>query len=408
MVRNDATSESGTTRRRVLVVYHYFAHYREAVLRELIEHGRHEYYFAGDVKDDGKGIKLTDAIPEGRFVRASCRYFGPLMLQPRAVLLALSGKYDDLILLGNAMWPTTWLAAILGRLTGKRVYFWSHGWQKPESGIKGLIRNTFYRLAHGLLLYGHNAKMVGLVHGFDPKRMHVIYNSLDYDAQVEVRESLTTDGITARRAECYGDGGLPGVMAITRLQPVKRLGMLIEAATECASRGSPIALLFVGDGPQRDELERQAEAAGVRAHFFGSCYDERAIAEMFAASDLCCIPGPAGLTVMHSLANGTPFVTNDDHTTQMPEYEAVVDGENGAVFAAGDAGDLANKLVACITSDRLRTDARACSVSMIERFFNPVTQRVLIDRAMDGKSADDLYAAREGPLYAIARSGTAH
>ena len=403
---NEHTNGRSGNRRRVLVVYHYFAHYREAVLRELLDHGRHEYFFAGDTKDDGKGIKLSGAIPPDRFVKAGCRYFGPLMLQPRLVFLALSRKYDDLILLGNAMWPTTWIAAILGRLTGKRVYFWSHGWQKPESGVKGLIRNTFYRLAHGLLLYGHNAKMVGLVHGFDPLRMHVIYNSLDYDAQVAVRESISPEGIALRRAECYGDDGLPGVMAITRLQPVKKLGMLIEAAAVCAKSGMPIALLFVGDGPERSVLEAKAESLGVRAHFFGSCYDEGAIAEMFAASDLCCIPGPAGLTVMHSLANGTPFVTNNDHTTQMPEYEAVVDGINGGVFHEGDTEDLARALLECLRNPRRRNEGRECSISIIERFFNPVTQRVLIDRAIDGKDADDLYAAREGPLYRIAREET--
>ena len=95
-----------------------------------------------------------------------------------------------------------WLAAILGRLRGKRVYFWTHGWQQHERGLKALVRNTFYRLAHGLLLYGHYAKMIGLSHGFDPDRMHVIYNSLDYDRQRAVRGSLDADAIAARREAC--------------------------------------------------------------------------------------------------------------------------------------------------------------------------------------------------------------
>jgi glycosyltransferase involved in cell wall biosynthesis len=392
-------------RKRVLVVYHYFAHYREAVLRDMLEHGEHEYHFAGDTVDDGKGIRLTEAIPADRFIRARCRYLGPLMLQPRAIALAFSPRFDALILLGNAMWPTTWLAAIVGRLTGKRVLFWTHGWQRREAGVKGLIRNTFYRLAHALLLYGHNAKIVGISHAFDPARLHVIYNSLDYDRQVRVRESLTDEGIAARRAACYGDDGIPGVMAITRLQPAKKLGMLIDAAAICRDRGTPLTLLFVGDGPQRAELEAMASDKGVRAHFFGACYDEQAISEMFGASDLCCIPGPAGLTVMHSLANGTPFVTNDDTGTQMPEFEAVVPGENGALFAEGSTEDLAEKLLACVNDRRMREEGRACSIAMIERFFNPVTQRVLIDRAVDGQPADDLFAAHNGPLYRTAPRG---
>jgi glycosyltransferase involved in cell wall biosynthesis len=383
----------------VAVLYHYFAHYREAVIRELLDHGHHRYDFAGDTVDDGKGIKLTEAIPADRFIRARCLRFGPLMIQPRAIALALSGRYDTLILLGNAMWPATWLAAILGRLRGKRVFFWTHGWQRREGGFKGAFRNAFYRLAHGLLLYGHNAKCVGLSCGFEPGRLHVIYNSLDYRQQERVRSTLDPESVAGRRRAMYGEGAETAVMAITRLQPAKRLGMLIDAAARCAGRGRPMSLLFVGDGPDRPRLETMARERGVRAHFAGALYDERAIAECLAASDLCVIPGPAGLTVMHSLAYGTPFITNDDASTQMPEFEAVVHGVNGALYRAWEVDDLAAHMLACTQTPELRERGRLKSIEVIERFYNPVTQRVLIDRAVSGHGADDLWAAWRGPLY---------
>lgn len=404
MTGENQTSNDHESRRRVVVLYHYFAHYREAVIREMLEHGGHHYDFAGDTIDDGKGIKLTEAIPADRFIRAKCRRFGPLMFQPRAIGLALSGKHDTLIMLGNAMWPATWLAAIIGRLRGKRVLFWTHGWQKREPGLKGAFRNAFYRLAHGVLLYGHNAKCVGLACGFDPDRMHVIYNSLDYRAQETVRESLDPDTVAAMRRDVFGGDDKPAVMAITRLQPVKKLDMLIEAAAECQRQGRPVSLLFVGDGPERDRLEGLARDRGVRAHFAGAVYDERTIAGYFAASDLCVIPGPAGLTVMHSLAYGTPFVTNDDASSQMPEFEAVVHGVNGALFHAWDTADLAGHILACTETASMRDRGREKSIEIIERFFNPVTQRVLIDRAVSGHIADDLWAAWNGPLYRKADS----
>lgn len=388
--------------RRVAVLYHYFAHYREAVIREMLDHGFHRYDFAGDTVDDGKGIKLTDAIPPDRFIKAACRRIGPVMIQPRAIGLALSSRYDTLILLGNAMWPATWLAAILGRMRGKRVLFWTHGWQKREPGMKGKFRNAFYRLAHGLLLYGHNAKCVGLGCGFDASRMYVIYNSLDYPAQEKVRASLDPDAVAARRRDMYGEGERPAVMAITRLQPAKKLDLLIEAAAECEKRGRPISLLFVGDGPDRGRLESMAREHDVRAQFTGAVYEEKTIAECLAASDLCVIPGPAGLTVMHSLAYGTPFITNDDASSQMPEYEAVVHGVNGALYRSGEVGDLASRILECTASAGMRERGREKSIEIIERFFNPVTQRVLIDRAVSGNPADDLWAAWRGPLYRTA------
>lgn len=392
--------------RRALVVYHYFAHYREAVLRELIERGHHRYDFAGDTVDDGKGIRLTEAIPADRFIRARCYRFGPLMFQPRVVALALSTRYDTLILLGNAFWPAMWLGAILGRVTGKRVLFWTHGWLTRERGLRGAFRDAFYRLAHALLVYGHNAKCIGIGEGFDPARIHVIYNSLDYRAQERTRGALDLGEVDRLRRTVYPDDGTARVMTITRLQPAKKLGMLVEAGAICAARGRPISLLFVGDGPERAGLEALARERGVRARFFGACYDEATIAALFGASDLCVIPGPAGLTVMHSLAYGAPFITNDDASTQMPEFEAVVDGVNGALFRAGDAQDLAARILECTRAPELRARGREKSIEMIERFFNPVTQGVLIDRAVSGLPADDLLPARGAPLYR-ARAGDA-
>lgn len=385
--------------RRAVVVYHYFAHYREAVLTELLDHGHHRYDFAGDTVDDGKGIRLTEAIPPDRFIKARCFRLGPIMLQPRLLALALSGRHDTLILLGNAMWPATWLAAILGRLRGKRVLFWTHGWLKPETGLKAEFRAAFYRLAHGMLLYGHNAKCIALARGFDPDRLHVIYNSLDYREQERVRDSLDPAEVERHRQEAFGGGDEPRVMTITRLQRNKNLDRLIDAAADCAERGRPVSLLFVGDGPDRARLESIAAERGVRANFYGACYDEPTIAALFAASDLCVVPGPAGLTVMHSLAYGTPFITNDDTLSQMPEFEAVVPGVNGALYRAGDTADLASRILDSTATARLRERGREKSIEIMERFFNPVTQRALIDRAVSGHAAHDLYAAWNGPLY---------
>lgn len=405
MVETTPTTGELGRPRRALVVYHYFAHYREAVLTELIERGRHCYDFAGDTVDDGKGIRLTEAIPPDRFVRARCFNIGPIMLQPRLLALALSPRYDTLILLGNAFWPMTWAAALLGRAAGKRVLFWTHGWLTRERGARRVFRNAFYRIAHGLLVYGHNAKCIGIGEGFDPARIHVIYNSLDYRAQEHIRAALDPGEVERLRRAVYPDDDSAKVMTITRLQPAKKLDLLIEAAARCAAMGRPVSLLLVGDGPERARLEALARERGVRAHFYGACYEEPTIAALFGASDLCVIPGPAGLTVMHSLAYGTPFITNDDASTQMPEFEAVVDGVNGALYHAGDVDDLARRILGCTRTPELRERGRAKSIEIIERFFNPVTQGVLIDRAVSGLPADDLLPARVAPLYR-ARAGT--
>jgi hypothetical protein len=59
--------------------------------------------------------------------------------------------------------------------------FWTHGWTRPDRGLKRVFRGTFYRLAHSLLLYGHYARDIGLREGISPARLRVIYNSLDFE-----------------------------------------------------------------------------------------------------------------------------------------------------------------------------------------------------------------------------------
>lgn len=119
--------------------------------------------------------ETLDGIAEPRLVARN-----PLFA---TLKLAMRRDIAVIIFLGNVNFLSTWLAALLAMLTRKRVLFWTHGWLRKEQGTKANIRNLFYRLAHGLLLYGNRAKMIGIENGFAKDRMYVVYNSLDYQTQ---------------------------------------------------------------------------------------------------------------------------------------------------------------------------------------------------------------------------------
>src|SRR5262249_14897569 len=159
------------------------------------------------------------------------------------------------VLLGVSWYPFSWISAILGRLTGKRVLFWSHGWTKPETGLRRLFRATYYRLAHALLFYGHTAKAIAIQAGFDPAKIHVIYNSMDYEAQQRERRKVTRTDLVAMRRELFGDTEKPVVICTTRLTRVRRLDLLLEALAELKHRDREVNLLLVGEGPERASLE---------------------------------------------------------------------------------------------------------------------------------------------------------
>lgn len=379
---------------RVAIGYHFIAHYRAAVMESLMRDPALEVTFIADETEPGKTIQPWRRPDTARFLQSRCYQVGPLMLQPWLPWHLLVHRYDHVILLANAAWPTMWLAALTARARGARVHFWTHGWVKPESGIAARIRNIFYRLGHTLLLYGHYAKCIGVANGFTPERLHVIYNSLDAEAQQRLRSSVGPDELLELKRKLFpGRETLPLLICSSRLMKVRRLDMLLEAMHALRTRGLDLNLLLVGDGPEREPLSNQASALGLAVHFFGACYDEPMLGRLTMMSDLTVAPGKVGLTAMQSLGYGTPVLTHGDFADQMPEWEAIIPGKTGDLFANGDVVDLARAIERWFSSSPDREQVRAACYRMIDRFWNPANQHRLIKRALSGHPADDLDAA---------------
>lgn len=383
--------------RRVAVVYHFFAHYRAAVMRTLCASERFHFVMVADEAAPARlAMKLWTDYPPDRFVRARCMHLGgPFMLQLGLVRLALRRDLDAIIYLGNPFWPCTWLSAALARLCGKRVLFWTHGWVRRHRGLRRWICFLFYRIAHGLLLYGHVAKMIGIEEGFAPERLYVVYNSLDYDAQRAARQAIAPQRLRDVRHELFPGSDRPMAICTTRLVPVRRLDLLLEALALLKADGHPVDLLLVGDGPERDALTRLAAERELSVHFFGACYDESRLAELVMAAHVTVAPGKVGLTAMHSLAFGTPVITHGDADNQMPEWEAIIPGRSGGLVKHHDVADLAGCIRRWTAASRSEGSDRAACHAVIDRFYNPRFQRRVIERALDGLPADDLFWMHE-------------
>ena len=393
------SSHRNTQRHKVAVIYPYFAHYREPKIHALINDSLHHYDFFGETHSFGHGIKVMTDFPKNRFHRMKgWVLFGRSTIQPGAIRLALGFEYDTLILWGNCLWPTMWIAAILGRLRGKRVLFFGHGWIRKECGIKKFFRNTFFRLAHGMLIYGHRSKCIGIEDGFDPAKLYVIYNSLDCAQQDSVRSKIFPEDREKTRVELFGErANDPVLINITRLHHYKKMDMLIRAAAELKKRSKPVNIIIIGEGPHRAELEQLAKDCGVNAIFTGALYDELEIGKMLNASDLAVMPGPVGLLVMHALAYGVPVISNNDFDTQMPEFEAIIPGVTGDFFDSDNVPSLADAVERMLDSPLSYEEHYEKARSIIERFYNPRSQLVMIDQAVEGHRANDLIVSQLKP-----------
>ncbi|MGR3803835.1 glycosyltransferase [Marinibacterium profundimaris] len=359
---------------RVAVIYTHFPHYREPVFRALARAEDLDCRFFYD--PSGIAETIRSGATAQRHAALPVRRIGPLMLQPGTLRLALRGEFDAFILLGNPFILTSWLAAAILRLRRRPVLFWTHGWLRPETGAKGRLRRAYYRLADALLVYGERARGLGTAAGYPAGRIHVIYNSLDYDRQKALRLALGP----ARPPE---DPGRPvRFLTVARLVEGLDLHIALDAIRRLRDQSDPpVSLTIVGDGPLRGALERQAAREDLPVQFTGAIYDEARLAELFLDSAAVVSPGKVGLLAMHALAYGIPVITHDDADHQMPEVEAIEDGRTGAFFRRGDAADLAARMHA-LSRRGIDADARAAAITRIETDYTPTRQADRITAAV--------------------------
>ena len=391
--RGDLTGESvpeglRSPCQRAALVYHFFANYRRPILERLESDDEIEFIFAADPKNRlMPGIETWNCRSPSSFRVSPCTPLaGGFMLQRNLIRLALDRNLDSIIFLGDWKWPATWVSALLARRTNKRVLFWTHGWRIPDrQGPKSVLRRMFYSIPHGLLLYGNRARDIAINYGFKPDSLYVVFNSLDHDSHRKLRETLPPR--TTTLGKIFKNPNTPALICSSRLRKSKRLEELLEAAHILKTKNDHcVNIILVGDGEARSRLEDLANRFDLSVHFEGACYDETRIAELTSACHATVVPGALGLTAIQSLTFGVPVITNDNWGIQGPEAEAVIDGVTGAIYPYGDVQSLAMEILN-FTQVPLRAATRSRCMEIVDRFYNPDFQALVIKSALRGEPA---------------------
>jgi len=240
---------------------------------------------------------------------------------------------------------SNWLAALICRIRGTRVVFRGHGMYGNEGTLKLFFRKTFYRLASAHLLYERRSKKIMVSHGFDANKLHVYFNSLDYDVHKNLRDTFKNKE-KKEVFSFFANPDLPTFIFVGRLTKIKKIDMVINAVEALKKRGQNINLILIGDGTEKNGLEQLATKKLEEGtyHFYGACYDENELSKFIATADLCVSPGNVGLTAVHSLSSGTPVCTHSNFHNQMPEVEVLEEGTTGVFFKENDLDDMVTQL----------------------------------------------------------------
>ena len=156
------------------------------------------------------------------------------------------------------------------------------------------------------------------------------------------------------------------ILFVGRLVWFKGLSVLLEAFRVVAKRHPGCRLVIVGDGPLRGEVERTARTAGASVDFRPSVGDAELVG-LYNESKVTVLPSIAqesfGMTLLESLACGTPVVASD-----LPGVRDVT-ALGGLSVPPGDPQALADALSARLQED-WGTDDRTRVSAQIAREFS--------------------------------------
>lgn len=372
-------------KKKVAIIYPFFAHYRQPIIDELIEDSEFEFSFIAGNKPNKafRSLKLYDFLkyPTRWKIVENRWFFNVFLIQCGLLRILRSEKFDAVIFLGDWKYLSTWWANFYLRYRGTPTFFWSHGLLNNAKNINNTLKKLFLEtFSNGGFLYSKKSRDIMLERRFS-KPLHVIYNSLDYHKQKKIFERTEKiDLILPSQLQ------KPYVIFSARLIPERKLELLFKALVKLKRNGNSLGLLIIGDGPHRQFLESYSKELELEKEifFFGSCYDEEVIASYYLNSIGCVFPGPIGLTIIHSFTYGVPVVTNDDYDSQKPEIEALIEGENGFTFENDNVDSLTEKLLLLLSlGEETRNQFREKAISVIDTKFNPIYQKKVIKEVLN-------------------------
>jgi glycosyltransferase involved in cell wall biosynthesis len=167
---------------------------------------------------------------------------------------------------------------------------------------------------------------------------------------------------------------------IGRMTAVKRTSDVLLAFKRLRESGVDARLCMVGDGPDREPLERRAHELGIMRNTLFLGYQED-VAPFYAAFDAMILPsGNEGTPVsaIEALAAGRPVVAT--RVGGVPDV--VRDGEDGFLVDTGDVDTLADRLAQLAEDPELR-------LAMGEAGRSRVLTRYSVERLID--DVDRLY-----------------
>lgn len=369
---------------KVAIIDGIAAHYRLALFQKLSQQIDTEYSFFASKKTIN-GIAIIDpnlaevAVSEGglnwTFLN-NIVVFKRIVWQKDVLQIAAKKDFNIFIFIGEFHVLSTWIAVAICKLRKKKVVFWGHGSYGNEKFIKKYLRQLFNKLPDAYLLYNQRAKELLIEEGLKNENLFLINNSLDYDAHIQIRESIIDEATSSLKKSLFPmSDGLPTLLFIGRLTKEKKIDQLINSIDILHRRGKKVNCLIIGTGDEDLFLKKLVISLNLEeyVYFYGSSYNESENGLLLSMADCCVSPGNVGLTAIHSMSFGTPVIAHNDLSNQGPEVSSIIENQTGELFERNNVDNLADKIIELIF-EKGKTHYKDNCIKIVDDYYNPYYQ----------------------------------
>lgn len=165
------------------------------------------------------------------------------------------------------------------------------------------------------------------------------------------------------------------IISVARLEPVKGVDHLIKAIALLVEKISDLRLVVIGDGKQREELERLINQLQLdsKVQLLGFLPHQQ-ISEYLNMSDVFVLSSRhegLGIALIEAMACGVPVIGSRVDGI----VDIIEDGKNGILVPSGDEKALAEEIERLLQDENLRDN-------FIEEGFKKVEERFLWDSVL--------------------------
>ena len=340
----------------VATVQSHIVQFHRPLVEVLHEHGAEVHVAARDNLAEKNGLKLdfTEKVFDVPFSR-SPKSAENIRAYKQLKNIINEGQYDVIHCNTPMGGIVTRLAARKARKCGTKVYYTAHGFHFYKGApmknwlVYYPIEKLFSRLTDKLItITSEDYKTASENVHCQVERIHGV--GVDEKRYYPVNENEKR----RLRKEMGYDERQKIILCVGELLPNKNQKMAIHMMCEIVKQYPNALLLLAGNGPEKQQLEKEVIECGLEKHvkLVGYCTNLQEYQHITDVSVSCSKREGLPLNVVEAMLSKTPVVASDNRGHR----ELIRNGKSGYIVAVNDEQEMASKCLEILDNRKLREE----------------------------------------------------